>query len=51
MAAFDENSYSVESFNIRSFKFSELVSALWNPIVQFKLRIVQKFILELGVRR
>lgn len=51
MSAFDENSYNVNSYNVRSYWFSDLVTNLWNPVIQFKLKVATKLNLTLRMNR
>ena len=48
MSAFDENNYSINAYSVRSFKFSDVVSAIWFPIVNFNLMIVREVKLRLN---
>ena len=47
MSAFDENSYSSVSHSVRSYSFFDLVTALWNPVVRFNLKITRMLKLKL----
>jgi hypothetical protein len=47
MSAFDDNSYSVYSHSVKSYSFFDIVTIIWNPVLQFSLKITRILKLKL----